>query len=57
MINSVTNVLRDVVANEDEWIKGGAEEDRQGKLTGPQKDREVFRLELQKNQLSKGSLL
>lgn len=46
-----------MVANEDEWIKGGAEEDRQGKLTGPQKDREVFRLELQKNQLSKGSLL
>lgn len=31
------HVLRDVVANEDEWIKGGAEENRQGKLTGPQK--------------------
>lgn len=44
----VTHILRGTATTEDEWIKGGAEEDRQGKLTGPQEDRDVFRSELQK---------
>lgn len=45
----VTHILRDTAATEDEWIKGGAEEDRQGELTGPQENRDVFRWELQKS--------
>lgn len=52
-MNVVTNILRDTVATEE----GGTEEDSQGKLTGPQKDREVFKLEFQKSQLYKRGLL
>ena len=48
MINVVTHILRVAAATEDEWIKGGAEENRQGKLTRAQEDRDVFRRSFRK---------